>query len=162
MGVKHHYQQHSNYVISRQVSLNDGENWSTLTSFKLTQLYHMMYTVHLYTIPKRTLARQHTFGYAGFIWYYQAPVIVCCVVNQNLPSLFIKGKRKTNYDACILGFFSLTVNITCTCGNLWWQIFNITRICIMTINTYWINTMVRHHPLSMGESMGLDYVSVLK
>jgi hypothetical protein len=31
MGVKHHYQQHSNYVISRQVSLNDGENWSTLT-----------------------------------------------------------------------------------------------------------------------------------
>jgi hypothetical protein len=28
-----------------------------------------------------TLARQHTFGYAGFIWYCQAPVIVCCVVN---------------------------------------------------------------------------------
>ena len=81
MGVKHHYQQHSNYVISRQVSLNDGENWSTLTSFKLTKLYHMMYTVHLYTIPNRTLARQHTFGYAGFIWYCQAPVIVCCVVN---------------------------------------------------------------------------------
>ena len=81
MGVKHHYQQHSNYVISRRVSLNDGENWSTLTSFKLTKLYHMMYTVHLYTIPNHTLARQHTFGYAGFIWYCQAPVIVCCVVN---------------------------------------------------------------------------------
>jgi hypothetical protein len=47
MGVKHHYQQHSNYVISRQVSLNDGENWSTLTSFKLTKLYHMMYTVSI-------------------------------------------------------------------------------------------------------------------
>jgi hypothetical protein len=25
-----------------------------------------------------------------------------------------------------------------------------------------MNTMVRHHPLSMGQSMGLDYVSVLK
>ena len=70
MGVKHPYHQHSNYVISRQVSLNDGENWSSLTSFKLTKLYHMMYTVHLYTIPNRTLA--------GFIWYCQAPVIVCC------------------------------------------------------------------------------------
>ena len=82
MGVKqHHYQHYSNYVISRQVSLHDGENWSTLTSFKLTKLYHMMYTVHLYTIPNRALARQHTFGYAGFIWYCQAPVIVCCVVN---------------------------------------------------------------------------------
>ena len=63
------YQQHSNYVILRQVSLNDGENWSTLTCFKLTKLYHMMYTVHLYMIPNRTSARQHTFGYAGFIWY---------------------------------------------------------------------------------------------
>ena len=39
MGVKHHYQQHSNYVISQQVSLNLGENWSTLTSFKRTKLY---------------------------------------------------------------------------------------------------------------------------
>ena len=84
MGVKHHYQQHSNYVISRQVSSNDGENWSTLTSFKLTKLYHMMYTVHLYTIPKRTLARQHTFGYAGFIWYCQAPVIVCWVKEKRI------------------------------------------------------------------------------
>jgi hypothetical protein len=25
-----------------------------------------------------------------------------------------------------------------------------------------MNTMVRHHPLPMGQSMGLDYVSVLK
>ena len=41
-------------------------------------LYHMMYTVHFYTSGNRTLARQHTFGYAGFIWYCQAPVIVCC------------------------------------------------------------------------------------
>jgi len=25
-----------------------------------------------------------------------------------------------------------------------------------------MNTMVRHHPLPMGQSMGLDYISVLK
>jgi hypothetical protein len=25
-----------------------------------------------------------------------------------------------------------------------------------------MNTMVRHHPLPMGQSMGLDFVSVLK
>ena len=37
-------------------------------------------------------------------------------------------------------FFSLTVNITYTCGNICWQIFNITRICIMTLSilTEWI------------------------
>ena len=56
MGVKqHHYQHYSNYVISRQVSLNDGENWSTLTCFKLTKLYHMMEVE-----PKRPVEIQTT------------------------------------------------------------------------------------------------------
>ena len=58
MGVKqHHYQQHSNYVISRQVSLNDGENWSTLTSFKLTKLLsHDVYSTSLYD-PKSYISK---------------------------------------------------------------------------------------------------------
>jgi hypothetical protein len=51
------------HVISRQVSLNDGENGSTRTICKLTH-YHMMYTVHFYTSGNRTLARQHTLNHS--------------------------------------------------------------------------------------------------
>ena len=62
MGVKLHYQQHSNYVISRQVSLNDGENWSTRTSFKLTKLLSRdVYSTSLYD-PKSYI------GKTTYIW----------------------------------------------------------------------------------------------
>ena len=63
MGVKHHYQQHSNYVISRQVSLNDGENWSTLTDQVQTDktLSHDVYSTSLYD-PKSYI------GKTTYIW----------------------------------------------------------------------------------------------
>jgi len=80
MGVKHHYQQH--YL--RNITASQFKRWRKReysNQLQTDTLYHMMYTVHFYTIGNRTLARQHTFGYAGFIWYCQAPVIVCCVVN---------------------------------------------------------------------------------
>ena len=71
MGVKHHYQQHSNYVNSRQVSLNDGENSSTLTSFKLTnfitwctqytsiwsQIIHLQDNLHLVMLASSGTAK---------------------------------------------------------------------------------------------------------
>jgi hypothetical protein len=90
MVVKHHEQQLYSYVISRQVSLQLCN--ITTSQFKQQRkleysdqlqtdtLYHMLYTVYFYAIWNPTLTRQHTFGYAGFIWYCQAPVIVCCFV----------------------------------------------------------------------------------
>jgi hypothetical protein len=114
MGVKHHYQQHQ----LRNITESQFKRWRKRkysNQLQTDTLYHMMYTVQFYMIGNLTVARQHTFRYADFIWYCQEPVIVCCDVNYNLPSLFIKGKRKTNYDIL---FFSMTVNIICTCGNL--------------------------------------------
>jgi hypothetical protein len=48
-------------------------------------------------------------------------------VSIDKPSLFIKGKRKTNY---VILFFSMSVNIICTCGNLCWQILILQQIKI--------------------------------
>jgi hypothetical protein len=76
MGVKLHYQQHSNYVISRQVSLNDGENWSTRTSFKLTKLLSRdVYSTSLYD-PKSYI------GKTTYIWL--------CWLHLVLTMLFIQ------------------------------------------------------------------------
>ena len=149
MGVKHHYQQHQ----LRNITASQFKRWRKQeysNHLQTDTLYHMMYTVHFYTSENRTLARQHTFGYAGFIWYCQAPVIVCCVVNQNLPSLFIKGKRKTNYD---IMFFSMSVNIICTCGNLCLQIL-ILQGSVSRLYQYLLN---EYHGQTSSNSYGTEY-----
>ena len=80
MGVKHHYQQHQLHNITE----SQFKRWRKRkysNQLQTDTLYHMMYTVQFYMIRNLTVVRQHTFRYADFIWYCQAPVIVCCVVN---------------------------------------------------------------------------------
>jgi hypothetical protein len=77
MGVIHHYQQHQ----LGNITASQFKRWKKReysNQLQTDTLYHMMYTVQFYMIGNLTLTRQHTFGYAGFIWYCQAPVIVCC------------------------------------------------------------------------------------
>ena len=75
MGVKHHYQQHQ----LRNITASQLKRWRTReysNQLQTDTLHHMMYTVQFYMIGNLTLTRQHTFGYAGFIWYCQAQVFI--------------------------------------------------------------------------------------
>jgi hypothetical protein len=57
--------------------------FANLDFHKYIWLSHDVYSTLLY-ILYRTLAIQHTFGYAGFIWHCQAPVVCCELEFANL------------------------------------------------------------------------------